>query len=60
MRTFNLLVWMWFAASLGFLGDALATRGKRRFVCELGNIIFAANFAMLVIAIVAIAHMGRV
>lgn len=60
MRIFNLLVWMWIAASLAFIGDGLSARAKRRWVREAGNVLFAVSFAMLVIAIVAIAHMGRV
>lgn len=59
MTVFNFLLWMWGAASLAFVGDALATRGKRRWVVELGNVLFAVSFAMLVIVIVAIEKFAR-
>ena len=59
MTVFDFLIWMWFAASLGMLGDGLSARAKRRWAVELGNVLFMASFAMLVIAIVAIEKFAR-
>ena len=56
---YRFLIWMWIAASLAFIGDGLSARAKRRWVRELGNVLFMASFAMLVIAIVAIEKFAR-
>lgn len=59
MEAFDLLLWMWAACALCFVGDGLMYQGKSRNAKDLGRVLYCFSGAMLVIAIVAIEKFAR-